>query len=255
MAEPDVAPADGGGSLTIVIGRGHSGTRILSHTLLASGVYLGKWLNPAADKIPGDPMYEACRLIGRHVEWDGALAWDFSRLHSTPVDPEFVSLVEQYLEDVLAAKRKRKGWKLPETTLAYPWIVRMFPRARYIHLVRDPRDCLLGGHLTDDLSQWNVPCPDTDDAIEQKAASWKYQYDIVRATPAPERFTTVRYEDLVLDLDQSMRRLEGFLDMPLARVVVSDARVGKWRSDERVLPHLAPLEQAMEECGYGDSAA
>jgi hypothetical protein len=243
---------DGGRSLVIVIGRGHSGTRVLSHTLIGSGVYMGKWLNGAGDKIPGDQIYEACRMLGRHVRLNGSLSWDFTSLDSMPIEREFISLIDTYLDDVLTAPRKRRGWKLPETNLVYPWIVRLFPLAAYVYIVRDPRDCLLGSHLTDDLSDWGVPCPETEDLLEQRVASWKYQHEIVKSTPRPERFALVRYEDLVNDLDSSMRRLEDFLDLPLARIVVDGSRVGKWRRDPSVLPYLHPLADRMRELGYGD---
>ena len=39
-------------SLITIIGRGHSGTRAMSHTLYASGVYMGRTLNRVGDKVP-----------------------------------------------------------------------------------------------------------------------------------------------------------------------------------------------------------
>jgi hypothetical protein len=243
-------PSQEGGQLIVVVGRGHSGTRVLSHTLLGSGVFLGKWLNAAGDKIPGDRMYDACRVIARHVDWDGDLSWDFTQLHSMSIDPGFVELTEEYLRDVVDSRRARRGWKLPETNLAYPWITRLFPQAYYVHIVRDPKDCLLGRHLTDDLADWGVPCPRVDDPIEQRVASWKYQYEIVTSTPTPERFLTVRYEDIVLDQEPTLQRLEAFLGFALARIVVNPTRVGKWRADPSVLPHLGPLAGHMRDLGY-----
>ena len=65
--------------LTTIIGRGHSGTRAMSHTLSASGVWMGDPLNPSGDLLPPQAMYEASRLIAGHVRWLGALEWDFSR--------------------------------------------------------------------------------------------------------------------------------------------------------------------------------
>ena len=38
-------------ALITVIGRGHSGTRAISQTLYASGVYMGSTLNPSGDKV------------------------------------------------------------------------------------------------------------------------------------------------------------------------------------------------------------
>lgn len=234
-----------------VIGRGHSGTRVLSQALYASGVFMGRRLNRAGDSVPAMPMYKACRAIGRHVRWNGGLSWSFDRLQEGEIDPEFEGHVREYLHDLLSSNEPLRGWKLPETTLAYPWIVRMFPEVNYVHLVRDPRDCMLAPHPTDDLKQFSVDCPDTEDKLQRRVASWKYQYEIVNATPRPERFISLRFEDLVLDHDSAMRRLEAFLGIPLARVVVDETRVGQWKHHEpSLLPYLRPLEGAMRECGY-----
>lgn len=236
--------------LIVVIGRGHSGTRVLAHTLLASRVFVGRLVNPSGDKVPPKEMYKACRMVGPHVKWNGGLSWDFDRLHTMPVDPEFAGHVEAYLEDVLSVGGVQRGWKLPETTLAYPWIVRMFPNARYVYIVRDPRDALLGRHLTDDLKLVNVAYPESEDEIDRRIASWKYQCDIVEATPEPAKLISVRFEDLVLEQEATLGRLEDFLGIPLARVVVDESRVGLWREDGRLLDRIEPLEGHMQRWGY-----
>ena len=64
-------------SLITVIGRGHSGTRAISHTLYASGVYMGRLLNPSGDKVPPEAMYDACRVMAEYVKWKGGLSWIF----------------------------------------------------------------------------------------------------------------------------------------------------------------------------------
>ena len=71
--------------LVTVIGRGHSGTRAISHTLSASGVFMGEELNISGDLLPPEAMYAACRILARNVTWRGGLDWDFSRLHSMPI--------------------------------------------------------------------------------------------------------------------------------------------------------------------------
>jgi Sulfotransferase family len=237
--------------LIVVIGRGHAGTRLLSQTLYASGVYMGNLLSSRGDTVPADEMYAAARIVAKHVEWNGGLSWDFEELHGMPIDPKFEQHVRKYLRHVLAAEAPQRGWKLPETTLAYPWIARMFPRARYLHIVRDPRDGLLKRHKnTDDLREFGVRCPKTRDALAQRVASWKYHYEIVAATPRPERFLTVRFEDLVLDTEPALRKLEEFLGIPLARIVIDRTRVGQWKHDPSLVPHVAPLAAEMRELGY-----
>ena len=215
--------------LVTVIGRGHSGTRAISRTLSESGVFMGAQINESGDLIPPDAMYEACRVLARRVRHLGGFEWDFSALSDGPVDPEFVRLVELYLSSVLSSSAPHRGWKLPETTLAYPWIVRMFPEVHYIHWVRDPRDSILGAHITDDLAEFGVPYDPTDDLMLKRATSWKYQRAIVKATPPPARCIEVRFEDFVLHQERELTRLEEFLGIPLARIEVRRDPVGRWK--------------------------
>lgn len=218
--------------MVTVIGRGHSGTRAISHTLVESGVYMGAELNGSGDLVPPGDLYEACRVMARHVRHPGGLEWDFAKLHTMEIDPGFTRLVESYLASVLASDAEHRGWKLPETTLVYPCIARMFPEIRYIYWVRDPRDCILRGHGTDDLANFGVPYDRTDDLRLRRAISWKYQSEIYKATPRPEHLIAIRFEDFVLRQDATLARLEAFLGIPLAKVPVKPEAVGRWRSDE-----------------------
>ena len=236
-------------SLITIIGRGHSGTRMISHTLYGSGVYMGRTLNPSGDKVPPQALYEACRVLARHVKWQGGLQWDFEALRTMEIEPQFKQLVEEYLADVMASKAEHKGWKLPETTLIFPWIVRLFPDARYIYLVRDPRDCIVGPHTTDDLRDFGVAYPQTENSRERRAISWKYQYDIVQATPRPAHFLTIRFEDFILQQEETLQRLEDFLGIPLARIIVRQDPIGRWKTDSE--QHFFDFFQApMKASGY-----
>ncbi|MBT3273919.1 MAG: sulfotransferase [Spirochaetales bacterium] len=219
--------------LVTVIGRGHSGTRAMSHTLSESGFYMGAELNASGDLVPAEDLYEACRVMARHVRHLGGLKWDFSKLHTMQIDPEFKRLVGSYLESVLSSPSVQKGWKLPETTLIYPWIVRMFPDVRYIFWVRDPRDSILGGHLTDDLSDFSVQYEKTEDVYLRRAISWKYQSEIYKATPRPENLLEVRFEDFIHDQEKTLGRIGEYLGFPLAKIPVRTDSIGRWKIAER----------------------
>lgn len=240
--------------LVTVIGRGHSGTRAMSHTLTASGVYMGADINQSGDLIPAEDLYEACRVFARHVRHLGGLHWDFSETFTCPIDPEFTRLVESYLESVLASENPAKGWKLPETTLILPWIIRMFPEANYIYWVRDPRDSILGSHLTDDLGDFGIPYEPTDDPMAQRAISWQYQFEIMKSTPSPQRRLNVRFEDFVMKQSQTLSRLEEFLHIPIARIPVRLDSIGRWRGSTEVVrrdmfPGEALYDGPWEEVG------
>lgn len=220
-------------TMITIIGRGHSGTRAMSHTLSASGVFMGEPLNLSGDLLPPGAMYDACRVFAQYVQWqpvDGSLtgAWNWDAVQTMNPPAEFDTLIEDYLTTVLASESEHKGWKIPETTLAFPWIIRKFPEAKYIYWVRNPRDCILGGHKTDDLHDFGINYAATEDIILKRAISWWYQYSLVKATPKPENWMEIRFEDFVLRQDETLAKLEDFLGLSLARIPVNQEAVGRW---------------------------
>ena len=233
-----------------VIGRGHSGTRILSHTLQASGVFMGKRLNHPGDKLPAQPLYDACKIMSKYVKWNGELSWDFSWLYTMEIPKSFEEQVYKYLDDVLKVKSLSKGWKLPETTLVYPWIVRMFPDIKYIHWIRDPRDCILSSHNTDDLRNFGIEYSNTEDIRKRRAISWYYQYQLVKSAPKPKNYILIRFEDFILKQEETLKKLEEFLEIPLGRIIVRKDSVGRWKKDEQI-NYFYFFEEAITENNYG----
>lgn len=235
--------------LITVIGRGHGGTRAMSHTLSASGVFMGEPLNESGDLLPPEDMYEACRVMAKYVDYKGGLEWDFSRVLSMEPDPAFTKLIERYLVTVLNSPAENKGWKIPETTLVYPWIAKLFPEIYYIHWVRDPRDSILSGHVTDDLHRFGIEYPRTGEVRHDRAVSWYYQREIMRATPLPKHCIRVRFEDLVRSQEETLGRLEKYLGIGLARIEMRPDSVGRYKLDDG--EHMFDFfEKDIRECGY-----
>jgi hypothetical protein len=145
------------------------------------------------------------------------------------IDPRFTMLIQ--VVSLIRAHEPRAAQRLedPRDDLCFPWIVRMFPEAHYVNWVRDPRDCILGAHLTDDLSDFGVKYNRTNDERLRRAISWKYQVEIVRATPKPKKWQTVRLEDFVLKQDETLKKLETFLGLPLVKIPVKPQVVGGGR--------------------------
>ncbi len=237
--------------MVTVIGRGHSGTRAMSHTLSAAGVDMGSPLNKSGDLLPPEAMYDACRVMASQVHWRGGLNWDFSALQTGPIPAAFTTLIQRYLTSVRHSSARHRGWKIPETTLVYPWICRLFPEVRYIFWIRDPRDCILGAHVTDKLGAFGIETPVCADLREQRAVSWYYQYALVQATPRPAHWIEVRFEDFVLRQDETLARLEAFLGLSLPRLPVRPEAVGRWKSytEHKDYPFL---ESALRQYGYLD---
>jgi len=232
-----------------VIGRGHSGTRAMSHTLSASGVYMGEPLNVSGDLLPPGKMYDACRVFAKYVEYKGGVEWDFSKVLSMEPVPEFKKLIEEYLVTVLSSNQENKGWKIPETTLIYPWIVKMFPDIKYIEWVRDPRDCILNVHPTDDMNVFGIDYPKSDDIRQNRAYSWKYQRELMKATPAPKNLLKIRFEDMVFNQDETLKKLEDYLGIKMAKIEMRPDSVGRWKTTEGKYMYDFFAED-MREFGY-----
>jgi hypothetical protein len=232
-----------------IIGRGHSGTRAISHTLSASGFFMGEPLNESGDLLPPQNMYDACRALAQYVNWNGDLSWNWDALQSMAIPLEFTRLIHDFLISVESSSAENRGWKIPETTLVFPWILRLYPEIKYIYWIRNPRDCILGSHLTDNLYDFGVPYPHTEDERLRRAISWKYQYDLVQSMPRPKYWMEVRFEDFVLDQDETISRIGDFLGVKLARIPVQSETVDRWKLDQGK-NYYAFLEPAMKQFGY-----
>ncbi len=85
----------------------------------------------------------------------------------------------------------------------------------------------------------------------RRAISWKYQYDIVKATPKPKHWIEVRFEDFVHDRDATVDRLE---DVPRRRVGAHPRPPRDRRSlayDSQMDFDFDFFSTALAEYGYG----
>jgi len=85
--------------------------------------------------------------------------------------------------------------------------------------------------MNQDLADFGIPYEPTDELRHRRAISWKYQVEIVRATPKPKHWIAVRFEDFVLKQEETLTRLEGYLGFPLTRIPVRLDSVGRYRTD------------------------
>lgn len=82
-------------TLITIICRGHGGTCVISHTLQASGVYMGHPLNVSGDLLPPGPMYEACRVLAHTFSGWGICVGTLAPFTPCPFPEEFIDLIER----------------------------------------------------------------------------------------------------------------------------------------------------------------
>lgn len=132
---------------------------------------------------------------------------------STPYSEFLVSL---YLAYQYQKKPDAKliGDKNPYLTFYLPVVVTTFPKAKFIHLVRDGRDVAfswsrnetLGVNLIDAAKRWNM-------ALRQ-VERFKF---LMR-----NRFLEIKYEDLILNSESTLRRICEFLKIPYSHTMLDE---------------------------------
>ena len=113
----------------------------------------------------------------------------------------------------------------PESGLFLSEILRDFPGARVVHVVRDPRD------VASSLARqgWVRPLPGhSGRPLLAAAASWDWIVRRIRARAVPfgERYLELRFEELAARPEVALERLSGFLGRPLDLATIRRAGVG-----------------------------
>ena len=106
-------------------------------------------------------------------------------------------------------------------------------------------------HLLRDLRDFGIDYPQTDDQRERRAISWKYQYELVKATPLPDNLLTVRFEDFILKQEETLERLEEFLGFSLGRIIARSDPIGRWKTDSGQ-HYFDFFKESMLESGYAE---
>ena len=235
----------------VLLGRGGSGTRLLSELAIDLGVFLGNNVNVSGDSI----------------EWVETLyAFVIDNLSHPDAMPantmsEWRHRLRTLAEGVLEKGHRQAGapwgWKLPETILALDPVLFAFPAARFVHLVRHPvtsslRRTHMTSRLDNGIGQAVLPAAyrahgfdarqmDGHEAFMHNALTWQFQvnYALQRLQRAEGRVLQVRYEDLCLHPNETRALIAKFLELETppsdASVVVDWARTAKFdRHDPRV---------------------
>lgn len=251
----------------VVVGRGHSGTRVVAWMTHYLGIDLGTddRLAPSGDPVDRSLRHHL-RIVAERAVRQG------------PTDPpdrwatiRFQRALAGHLERrPQGAEPGRWGWKFPESYLTGPAIDATFPTARFVHLVRDGRDLAFKRHLTDvaehRLARRILRTVDQMDAPHhlQAATSWAFQVErfmaFARGLPS-DRLLTIRYEELVVEPGRQLERLATFLDTPItdaadryASTVVSSNDLASHRTaDPTALAEVeALIGETLALAGYGD---
>ena len=194
-----------------VVGMNRSGTTLLRMMLDAHPELA---IPPETHFVPdvikacrrGDAMPEAAlAAMKSHREWDD---FGFS-------DEEMLERLRsrqrldagEALRAFYAAREGKPRWgeKTPRYVGQMRRIQSALPEARFIHVVRDGRDVALS---VLDRTVRDITAADV-------AGRWRRKIEKARAAaPKLRHYIEVRYEDLILDTEPTLRRISDFIDLP-----------------------------------------
>jgi len=158
--------------------------------------------------IDPDNFVDDLRRLDTLAEWNVPLEKVRTRLRpGMPVGEAIGTVYAVYAEE---QGKPRWGDKTPMYMQNLRLLERLFPDARFVHLIRDGRDAALSflamprGIVTE---TWMHPRTPAD-----FAAQWRMEVAAARrlGRRVAPRYLEVRYEDLVADVEAVLRRICGF---------------------------------------------
>lgn len=135
---------------------------------------------------------------------DDSLANAFSKLDK----PTLKSMIDA-VYGLVAERNGKSRWgdKTPSFFRMVPVLATMFPKARFVHIIRDGRDVY--------LSQRNMGIHSRN--VSSAALEWKIKVDQARKDMqkyAPGRYVDLKFEDLLTETEKSLRQVSDFIGIP-----------------------------------------
>ncbi len=233
----------------IIGGTGGSGTRCLAEIMVKADAYLGWDLNQSYDSLSLTPFLRRHMLEANN---------HFENLSTDQVDrweADFVSAISKHL--LKYTGQPVWGWKNPTSIFLVPFFNHVFPRMKFIHIVRDGRDMALSQNSNQYISI-NAGGGSID--YEEKAQFWSVTN--VRARDYArnnfdDNYLLVRFEDLCNDPRRQIKDILEFVGSSAAidscvQAVRSPASIGRYQAlPRREIQRLTEAaENGLTEFGY-----
>lgn len=177
------------------------------------------------------PLAEVVRTYNNYMRLVGERVYE-GKPYYAPIDqPQFDDLARSFIMQRLTLRRagpsvRCVGDKTPRYAQNLPQLRRLFPGARFLNIIRDPRD----GAVSRIFHAARVGEPDAlspgsevrGRMVELAAGDWAKSVEATDAFSAaePAGMITLRYEDLLADAAGEARRAFGFLGVSTDEAVI-----------------------------------
>jgi hypothetical protein len=164
------------------------------------------------DRPDPDAFVDDLRRLRTIVEWELDPLEVRARLRPGATLGEAVSAIYE----AYAARHGKERWgdKTPMYMQHLPLLERLFPDARFVHLIRDGRDAAVSFRaMPEGVATRTWAHPDTPSGF---ACQWRAEVEAARALGrrVGDRYLEVRYETLVADPESELRQICEFAHLP-----------------------------------------
>jgi Sulfotransferase family len=203
----------------LVLGVSRSGTTLLkemldSHSALAiptESYFIPALLDRHGRRFVVDAFLDDVGRLSRIREWGVTPELVWAQLPHNPTVEEAIRAVYRAYADLRG--KPRYGDKTPIYMQRLDALERVFPDAQYVHLIRDGRDAGLSFLGMRRRARFN---PARARGIAAFASQWRLEIEGARDLGrrlGPERYLELRYEDLVAEPEEHLRRICDFLGL------------------------------------------
>jgi hypothetical protein len=273
----------------IIIGMHRSGTSLIVRLLKDLGIHMGTWLSRDAEAVHfqkinrrifdsvGSKWGDIDALvsgIGSEVfiqkQTDLVLNTLFPRHTVLNLNAGIVDYFGQDLWKALAEGESIFwGWKDPRTTITFPIWLRVFPQARYLHVLRNGIDVAISTHRRSQKQRqkaWKRIYPLDYSPVtldfEYCFRLWEKHITFVldnKSLFPPGRYLELCYEDLLANPEEKLKMISNFIEYPVQDDMLKDIcgqiNRGRLNNTEYARPYqgkirrlaLSPL---MQQLGY-----
>ncbi|HEV8687243.1 MAG TPA: sulfotransferase [Gaiellaceae bacterium] len=203
-------------SAVIVLGVSRSGTTLLksmldAHSQLAiptESYFIPQLWDRHGERPDRNAILADLRRLERIRQW----GIDVEALgQHLPAEPSFAQVIDGVYSAYAESQGKaRYGDKTPLYMQHLELLARVFPNARYVHIVRDGRDAALSFLGMTRRPRFNVSRPR---AVGDFAAAWRREILAARRFGREHPYLEVRYEELVADPGARLRAVCSFLGL------------------------------------------
>lgn len=249
--------------LLVIGATGGSGTRVVARIARCAGYDLGLHRNDAED---------ALEFVGFHDKW-------INRVLAAKRRPLPSGETERMICDFQSALRRHLprhgetgqlwGWKAPRSIYLLPFLHRLFPTLKFIHVLRDGRDMAFsdnqnqlrhhGRYILSWRERWFAARPLRSillwDRVNRRAAQYGAQLGC--------NYLAVRFEDLCRTPTQTVEQILCFLGSKIDAQQVADAEISppatlaRWKTrPEAITQKLnAAAAASLRKFGYLEEGA